>query len=153
MVLQRLTSRFVGWTCHRVMHYIRLNQRGDPSIPVADASTETDDIVYRISHDLRASVRALQELPIWISEDLDKASIALPKPTARHLEMITNHATRLDLMLTGLLEHSRVGRMQPISAVRPMEVLEDVMEDFGTPDGVDIEVKMEATTKTTPPNP
>lgn len=108
----------------------------DPSIPVADTSSETDDIIYRISHDLRASVRALQELPTWIAEDLDKAAINLPPPTARHLELIASHACRLDLMLTGLLQYSRIGRMQTIAAVKPATVLQDVVDDLGLPDNV-----------------
>ncbi|MEO0946086.1 MAG: hypothetical protein AAFY06_14855 [Pseudomonadota bacterium] len=50
----------------------------DPSIPIEDPSSETDDIIYRISHDLRASVRALQELPNWIVEDLDHQRLTCP---------------------------------------------------------------------------
>ncbi|MDJ0639043.1 MAG: HAMP domain-containing sensor histidine kinase [Paracoccaceae bacterium] len=115
----------------------------DPSIPVADATSETDDIIYRISHDLRASVRALQELPVWISEDLDKSAIDLPKPTDRHLELIASHASRLDLMLTGLLEYSRVGRMQPIAAISPADVLQDVIDDLALPEDVRISTKVD----------
>ncbi len=103
----------------------------DPSIPVAEAKSETDELIYRISHDLRASVRALQELPSWIVEDLDKAGTVLPPPTDRHMELIANHACRLDLMLTGLLEYSRIGRMQRIAPVKPSQILADVVEDIG----------------------
>lgn len=115
----------------------------DPSIPVEDPSSETDDIIYRISHDLRASVRALQELPNWIAEDLDQASVNLPGPTNRHLELISNHACRLDLMLTGLLEFSRVGRLQTISAINPNTVLREVIEDLCLPDEVKMKVRMD----------
>ena len=103
----------------------------DPSIPVAEADSEIDEMIYRISHDLRASVRALQELPGWIVEDLDKAAISLPEPTGRHLELVASHAGRLDLMLTGLLEYSRIGRMQPIASVKPAIVLAEVIDDLG----------------------
>lgn len=106
----------------------------DPSIPVAEATSETDELIYRISHDLRASVRALQELPNWIVEDLDKAGTKLPAPTDRHLELIASHACRLDLMLTGLLEYSRIGRMQRIASVKPVQILADVIEDIGLSD-------------------
>ena len=115
----------------------------DPSIPVDEVETETDEIIYRISHDLRASVRALQELPSWIAEDLDRAALRLPAPTSRHLELVADHACRLDLMLTGLLEYSRVGRMQPITAVAPRDVLEDVLEDLGFEDDVVVTRQMD----------
>lgn len=115
----------------------------DPSIPIEDAETETDEIIYRISHDLRASVRALQELPTWIGEDLQQAAISLPGPTERHLELVASHACRLDLMLTGLLEYSRVGRLQAITAVTPREILDDVIDDLGLPEGARVKVDMD----------
>ncbi len=115
----------------------------DPSIPVDDTSTELDEIIYRISHDLRASVRALQELPNWISEDLEQAAVTLPGPTNRHLELIGDHACRLDLMLTGLLEFSRIGRMQTIAAINPRDALDDVIEDLGLADEVSFSIDMD----------
>ncbi|MEM6385052.1 MAG: HAMP domain-containing sensor histidine kinase [Pseudomonadota bacterium] len=105
----------------------------DPSIPVAEAKSETDELIYRISHDLRASVRALQELPAWVIEDIDAARIALPASTARHLELISSHACRMDLMLTGLLEFSRIGRMQAIAPIKPAHVVQEVIDDLGPP--------------------
>lgn len=115
----------------------------DPSIPVSESDSETDELIYRISHDLRASVRALQELPGWISEDLAQAAIRLPAPTERHLDLIASHASRLDLMLTGLLEYSRVGRMQAIGAVKPAAVLEEVLDDLGLPEEASVTVDMD----------
>ena len=115
----------------------------DPTIPVVQSDSETDELVYRLSHDLRASVRALQELPGWISEDLDKAALRVPAATERHLKLISSHACRLDLMLTGLLEHSRVGRMQLIAAVQPARVLAEVIDDLGVDDDVSVTVDMD----------
>ncbi len=115
----------------------------DPSIPVAESDSETDELVYRISHDLRASVRALQELPAWIVEDMEKVGTKLPSPSDRHLELISNHACRLDLMLTGLLEYSRIGRMQKIAPIKPSEVIEDVVEDVGLPDAARLSVDLD----------
>ncbi len=117
--------------------------RFDPSIPLTEADSETDDLIYRLSHDLRASVRALQELPVWVTEDLRNAAIALPPPTHRHIELISSHASRLDLMLTGLLEYSRIGRMQAIAAIKPREVLDSVIEDLSLPDAVRLNVEMD----------
>ena len=102
----------------------------DPSIPMETSESETDEIVYRISHDLRGSVRAIQELPTWIIEDLEKAAVKLPNESARHLELLASHACRLDLMLTGLLAYSRVGRLQAIGGLSPRKVLDDVLDDM-----------------------
>lgn len=110
----------------------------DPSIPMETGESETDEIVYRISHDLRGSVRALQELPTWIIEDLEKAAIKLPPESTRHLELMASHACRLDLMLTGLLAYSRVGRMQAIGALTPKAILDDVIDDMSLENGIEI---------------
>lgn len=115
----------------------------DPTIPVAEATSETDDLIYRISHDLRASVRALQDLPTWVVEDLEKSAVCVPPPTGRHLELISSHACRLDLMLTGLLEYSRIGRMQPIAPLKPAEVLDSVLDDLGLPEDVTLAVDLD----------
>lgn len=112
-------------------------------LPVVEAKSETDELIYRISHDLRASVRALQELPGWVVEDLDKASISIPPPTGRHLEMIADHACRLDLMLTGLLEYSRVGRMQAIGPVKPARICQDVIDDLGVAEAATLKVTLD----------
>ncbi len=115
----------------------------DPSIPLAEAKSETDELIYRISHDLRASVRALQELPSWVIEDLASASVSIPPPSGRHLELIADHACRLDLMLTGLLEYSRVGRMQAIGPIKPSRVCQDVIEDLGVADAASLTVALD----------
>ncbi len=115
----------------------------DPSIPLAETETETDEVIYRISHDLRASVRALQELPAWIVEDLGKSGATLPPPSERHLELIAGHACRLDLMLTGLLEYSRIGRMQRIAPIKPSQVLADVIDDIGLSEDVRVTVELD----------
>lgn len=115
----------------------------DPTIPVAEATSETDELIYRISHDLRASVRALQELPVWVIEDLDKASISVPAPTGRHLDLMADHACRLDLMLTGLLEYSRVGRLQMIGPVKPASVCQAVIEDLGVAEAAALTTRLD----------
>ncbi|SHI33301.1 sensor histidine kinase [Wenxinia saemankumensis] len=103
--------------------------------PVAPED-EVDELVYRISHDLRASIRALQELPSWIIEDLGDSGTASPRS---HLSHIASHARRLDQMLNGLLEYARVGRLQTVARLSPGDVLDDVIDDLGPPGGVTIE--------------
>ena len=109
----------------------------------AAADNRLDDLVYRISHDLRASVRALQELPTWITEDLADDGIELPDSPRRSLGLIASHARRLDQMLNGLLDYARVGRLQAVSEIDPAKALAEVVEDLGPPRGVTIDARME----------
>ena len=97
---------------------------------LTEDSRDNDDLVYRISHDLRASVRALQELPAWLSEDLAEEGVRLGDEPSATLRLIQSHARRLDEMLNGLLAYSRVGRLQEIVTVRPQDVFQQVLAEI-----------------------
>ena len=112
-------------------------QRGSDG-PVQAETGEVDDLVYRISHDLAASVRALQDLPAWIMEDLAGNGAALPDGPRTQLSLIASHARRLDQMLNGLLDYARVGRLQSVAPLVPRHVLDDVVDDLAPPRGVTI---------------
>ena len=92
--------------------------------------TELDDIVYRISHDLRASVRALKDLPGWLEEDLSEMDVDIGDTAHQTVHLIQSHARRLDEMLNGLLAYSRVGRLQEIVTCSPQQVFQDVIRDM-----------------------
>lgn len=109
---------------------------GHPAM--AQASQDIDDFIYLISHDVRSSVRALLELPQWITEDLDEAGIKVDGQLASTIEMMNRHTGRLDRMLVDLLTYSRVGRMQSVEIVDIAEVLEDVLEGLKLPSGFNV---------------
>lgn len=96
-----------------------------------DETHEIDEIVYRISHDLRASVRALRELPDWLREDLGEMQVDISGEPDRTLSLIASHARRLDEMLNGLLTFSRVGRLQDHVRIQPQDVFEQVIAELG----------------------
>lgn len=98
--------------------------------PAVAAQSDLDDIVYRISHDLRASVRALKELPVWLREDLMEIDADIGTEPERTLDLIQSHARRLDEMLNGLLAFSRVGRLQEIVTLQPQQVFEQVVREI-----------------------
>ena len=84
-----------------------------PSVAEPDKfETEFDAFVYHISHDVRASSRALTELPTWIEEDLIDAGVEMPKSVHESLRLMKRHTARLDGILSDLLTYSRIGRMQ-----------------------------------------
>lgn len=101
-----------------------------------DRSTDDalDEIIYAISHDLRASIRALRELPEWMKEDLDALGIALPDGPTELLGHMQDHALRLDAMLAGLLAYSRVGRLQGVEILEPEDIFKQVIGAIAPPE-------------------
>lgn len=103
--------------------------------PVAGVSTDIDDFIYLMSHDVRASVRALLELPQWIVEDLEETGFRIEGPVAASIEMMNRHTGRLDRMLVDLLTYSRVGRMQMVRDIDLNDALDQVLDEMVLPCG------------------
>ena len=82
-------------------------------VPVTrtEPSSELENFVYIVSHDLRNSARALTEVPQWLREDLQDLGLAVDEDFRENLDLLERHAKRLDRMLLDLLVYSRVGRM------------------------------------------
>lgn len=109
------------------------------SIPAGAPATDTqdiDDFIYLMSHDVRASVRALLELPQWIAEDLAEAGVEITGSVAQSIEMMNRHTARLDRMLMDLLAYSRVGRMQPLVRVNVEAALDEVLGELHLPESM-----------------
>lgn len=96
-------------------------------------SQDIEDFIYLISHDVRSSVRALLELPNWISEDLEEAGFPVQGQVAASIELMNRHTSRLDRMLVDLLTFSRIGRMQNVQTLALDEVLDQVLEELDVP--------------------
>lgn len=103
-----------------------------PLVPALNAQ-EFEDFIYLISHDVRASVRALIELPQWIAEDLEEAGVPVQGSLATSIDLMNRHTGRLDRMLVDLLTFSRIGRMQNTHINNLNAVLDEVLEEAQLP--------------------
>ncbi len=77
----------------------------------ATQQADFEEFLYVITHDFKASARAMLCLPEWISEDLAAAGVGVPQNVGEHIQMLQNSARQMEKMLEGLTEFSRVGRM------------------------------------------
>jgi signal transduction histidine kinase len=73
------------------------------------AIVELDRFAYAASHDLRAPLRGISHLSEFIREDLADVD-GIPTEVAENLNLLRRRVQRLDDLLMGLLEYSRVGR-------------------------------------------
>lgn len=87
-----------------------LEQRvAERTAELEQSNRELDQFAYIASHDLRAPLRAIENLSAWIEED---SGAALPAVAHRHLERLRGRVQRMERLLDDLLEYSRAGRVQ-----------------------------------------
>ena len=68
---------------------------------------ELDEFAYIASHDLKAPLRAIENLASWLEEDLTDT---IPAESRQQLILIQSRAQRLNSFIAGLLDYSRAGR-------------------------------------------
>ncbi|MEO0772193.1 MAG: HAMP domain-containing sensor histidine kinase [Pseudomonadota bacterium] len=66
--------------------------------------------LHIVNHDLKAGLRALAELPIWIDEDMKGHGLTIPGDVQEHLDMMRRSANDMLGLLDGMIDLSRAGR-------------------------------------------
>lgn len=69
---------------------------------------ELDQFAYIVSHDLKAPLRAISNLSIWIEEDIEDT---LKDDTKQNFDLLRGRIQRMESLINGILEYSRAGRM------------------------------------------
>ena len=111
---------------------------------------DLEQFAYVASHDLRAPLRGLKHLVQWVQEDTADANIELPESVTTHLEKMQDQVERMDTLLAGLLEYSRVGRRHHMQReVNLVAILDDAVEMADVPKGFEVIYPKENPTWTT----
>jgi signal transduction histidine kinase len=99
---------------------------------------ELDQFAYIISHDLKAPLRAIGNLTNWIKEDLDGT---LSGDVKQNMDMLIGRVTRMEALINGVLDYSKVGRLEVKS--QPVDVhvlLTEVIELLAPPSNIQIKI-------------
>jgi light-regulated signal transduction histidine kinase (bacteriophytochrome) len=70
---------------------------------------ELDQFAYIVSHDLKAPLRAINNLSVWIEEDLEGK---MEEDTKKNFGMLRGRIHRLETLINGILQYSRAGRIK-----------------------------------------
>ncbi len=70
---------------------------------------ELDQFAYIVSHDLKAPLRAINNLSMWIEEDLEGK---LEGETKYQFQLLRGRVSRLEDLINGILSYSRAGRIK-----------------------------------------
>jgi len=100
---------------------------------------ELKDFAYIVSHDLKAPLRAINQLSGWIEEDYRDR---LDEEGRENLGLLRKRARNMHDMIDGILQYSRVGRMKrEVRAVDTSRLVADVVESISPPENIRVSVK------------
>ncbi|QSJ18382.1 PAS domain S-box protein [Nostoc sp. UHCC 0702] len=99
---------------------------------------ELDQFAYVASHDLKAPLRAIASLSEWLEEDL---ADQLPPENQHQMQLLRGRVRRMEALINGLLEYSRIGRIYTESSlVNIDELLKEVIDSLQPPATFRIEI-------------
>ncbi|WP_051360104.1 sensor histidine kinase [Adhaeribacter aquaticus] len=104
-------------------------------------TNEFEDFVYIVSHDLKAPIRAINNLSVWIEEDLGDN---IPEDVKDNLRLLRDRTERMEKMMNAILQLSRVGRYDlDIKPVDLGQILDEI-KAANTAEHVSIHIHQDA---------
>ena len=102
---------------------------------------EFDQFTYIVSHDLKAPLRAISNLSEWIQDDINNL---LTEDGREKLDLLRSRVGRMEAMISGLAEYSRMGRIpEAVEKVNVMLLLLEIINDMQPASGLEIELPKE----------
>jgi PAS domain S-box-containing protein len=103
------------------------------------SNRELEQFAYITSHDLKAPLRAIANLSEWIEEDLEDK---LNDDTRHNMNLLRGRVYRLENLINGLLDYSRVGRIKSKPQVVDVaKILGEIIDLLYVPADLTIEIQ------------
>ncbi len=100
---------------------------------------ELDQFAYIVSHDLKAPLRAINNLAEWIHEDLESI---MDEGTKKNISMLQGRIGRMESLINGILQYSRAGRMKAELVPIPMkDFIQDIVLNLSPPEHFVIQIQ------------
>ncbi len=106
---------------------------------IETANQELKEFAYVISHDLKAPLRAIGSLVDWIYTDYKGR---FDHEGKEMLDLIVRRVKRMNDLIDGVLQYSRVGRIKEHRAkINLNKIIKDIIETIAPPQNIHIEVE------------
>ena len=107
---------------------------------------ELDQFAYVVSHDLKAPLRAINNLAEWIEEDLPHADPEIKDK----LTLMRGRVVRMENLINGILAYSKIGRIPvPAKTFNVKQLLSEIIDSLAPPANVTITLPEQTPTITT----
>ncbi len=87
-------------------------------VTIKKLNDHLEKFLYILSHDLNAPLRAIDNLVNWLEED---AVITSSPETQENMNLLRNRVTKMQLLLDGLLDYARAGKIQEVTETFSIE--------------------------------
>lgn len=109
---------------------------------VAELSAANDELknfAYVVSHDLKAPLRAIGTLANWLSTDYaDK----FDDEGREHMRLLVGRVSRMDKLIDGILQYSRIGRVnEALAPVDMGELSHEVLDSLASPAAIRVTIE------------
>ncbi len=119
----------------RVEHQTALQ---DYAANLEKINKELDQFAYIVSHDLKAPLRAINNLSQWIEEDLEGK---LEGDTQRNFELLRGRIHRMEALINGILQYSRAGRVKSENVTIDVQsFVKDIISNLAPPAHFNVEI-------------